>query len=336
MDSTNPRRRHGLGDYDAHRRIREAAGRLSGILHRTPVLRSAVLDRETGFRCFLKAENLQVTGAFKVRGAVAAMSAMTSPRDIVTASAGNFGQGVAFGASHLGRRARVVVPEGTPRIKLRRIERFGGQIEVVGADFDEAYAAARVLGAEDGLEFLPPFDDLRVVEGQGTAALELLDEVPDLDALVLPCGGGGLVAGAALWAKAVNPRIKVVAVEPATLPSLGAALRAGRPLPVPRGKTFADGIAVREVGALPFQIIRRLVDGVVTVSEDDLAEAFRFLALEVKQVVEGAGAAAVAALRKDHEVFRGCRNVGAFLTGGNIDPETMALLLAEPALDLAA
>lgn len=264
-----------------------------------------------------------------MRGAYAALSVLPDNTDVITASAGNFGQGLAFGASQLGRVARIVVPRGTPEIKIQRITRFGGRVEVCGNDFDEAYAVARRLSTDCGLPFIPPFDDPHVIEGQGTAALELMAEVPRLDALVVPCGGGGLAAGVALYAKAVRSNIRVVAVEPAVLPSLGAALRAGTPVRMPPGKSLADGIAVRQIGALPLRVLRRLLDGVVTVTEEELGSAFRFLALETKQVVEGAGVAAVAAVRRRLPILEGCRHVGVFVTGGNIDPARMATLFLD-------
>ena len=312
--------------------IGDVAARLRGVTRNTPVLTSRTLDEDAGCRCYLKAENLQETGAFKVRGAFAAMTAgagprKTGPRTVVTASAGNFGQGIAFGARHLGSDALVVVPRGTPRIKRRRIEALGGRVEVHGDDFDEADATARRLAQREGLTFISPFDDPRVIEGQGTLGLELLGEVPRLDALVVPCGGGGLLAGVSLVVKAIDPRVKVVAVEPGNLPSLGAALSAGRPCRLPPERTLADGIAVRQIGRLPLTIVRRLVDDVVTVSEKELAEAMRYLALELKQIVEGAGAAALAAVLRRPPVLASCQAVGVLLTGGNIDPETIASIM---------
>ena len=228
----------------------------------------------------------------------------------------------------MGMEALVLVPKGTPRIKVQRIERLGAQVEIDGEDFDQADAVARRRASEEGLVYLSPFDDFRVIEGQGTLGLELLSDVPRLDAVVVPCGGGGLLAGVSLVVKATDPGVKVVAVEPRSVPSLGAALSAGRPCRLPPQTTLADGIAERQIGRLPLQIVRRLADGVVTVSENELADAIRFLALEMKQIVEGAGAAALAAVLQRPPVLAGCRAVGVLLTGGNIDPEAIAAVLS--------
>ena len=310
-----------------------------------------------GFHGHWKAENLQETGAFKVRGALAAMTAMARPADVVTASAGNFGQGVAFGATLLGRRSLVLVPEGTPEVKRRRILRFGGEVRVVGRDFDETYVLARELALREGRVFLPPFDHRAVIEGQGTLVRELLQEVPQLDALVVPCGGGGLLAGAVVAARHMRPDLRIIAAEPRVLPSLEAALAYGRPCRIASAETVADGVAVREVGRLPLRIARSHVDAVLSVSEYAIENAIRLLAMEAKQLVEGAGAVATAAVlehglsaagsglsvassglsvasSKGHGVpgvFRGCREVGILLTGGNIDPSVLGRLLGEEA-----
>lgn len=310
----------------------EAAERLAGAVRRTPVLQCRALDEAVGRHCLLKAENLQETGAFKVRGALSALSRLPGSADVVTASAGNFGQGVAFGASRGGRRALVLVPEGTPTVKQRRIERFGGDVEVAGRNFDETYVLARQRAEREGKVFLPPFDHRRVIEGQGTVVRELLDEVGKLDLLLVPCGGGGLLAGAVLAARDACPDLRLVAAEPASLPSLGAAMPRGRPLRLPAGDTLADGVAVREVGRLPMKIVRRHVDAVLPVSETAIRHAIRLLALEAKQTVEGAGAIATAALLEHHataDVFRGCRRIGVLVTGGNIDPGVLGAVLGE-------
>lgn len=303
-----------------------------GAIHSTPVLSCRALDEEVGMECLLKAENLQETGAFKVRGALSALSRLPASVDVVTASAGNFGQGVAFGASRGGRRALVLVPQGTPEVKRRRIERFGGEVRVAGLNFDETYALARQTALQEDKVFLPPFDDRRVIEGQGTVVRELLAEVRSLDLLLVPCGGGGLLAGAVLAARDACPDLRIVAAEPASLPSLGAAMPRGRPTRLPAGKTVADGVAVREVGRLPMKIVRRHVDAVLPVSETAIRRAIRFLAMEAKQTVEGAGAVATAALLEHHataDVFRGCRRIGILVTGGNIDPAVLGSVLGE-------
>lgn len=305
---------------------------LRGHLAATPVLRNPVLDRLAGCECFVKAENVQLTGAYKVRGAWAALHAARregpgATKRCITASAGNFGQGVAWGASELGLEALIVVPQGTPQTKIDRIHRFGGEVLVAGDNFEHAQEHAQRLAAEQGALFLPPFDHPRVIEGQGTAIYELLQEVPELDALVVPCGGGGLLAGAALAAAELRPEAKLVAVEPEVLPSLKAALAAGRPVRVPPARTVADGIAVREVGQLPWQVVKDRVHAVLTVSEVEVLEAIRLIALELKQVAEGAGAAAIAAIVRRPAALAGCKRVGVVLSGGNIDPSVLATAL---------
>lgn len=305
--------------------IHVAAEALRGEVKRTPVLTSDSLDRLTGYRCFLKAEHLQQTGAFKERGALVALKAYQS-RKAVTASAGNHGQGLAIAGRRRGCAVIVFIPEGTPAIKRERIERLGAEIRVMGQDFDEAYAMARQFAKKEGLTFIPPYDDPLVIAGQGTVALELLEQQPELDAVVVPCGGGGLTAGTVI-SLGERSRTKVIAVEPACVPSLSAALAAGRPVRLPPARSLAEGISVREIGGLTFEIVRDCVDEVVTVSEEEIAGAISFLALEMKQVVEGAGAATIAAVLKRPSCLRGCRNVGLLVTGGNIDGRKLAEIL---------
>ncbi len=314
-----------MDDSPSRAGLVSTAAFLRGHLAATPVLRNPVLDQLVGCECFVKAENVQLTGAYKVRGAWAALhAARATTRRCITASAGNFGQGVAWGASELGLDALIVVPQGTPQTKIDRIHRFGGEVLIAGDNFEHAQEHARRLAAEQGALFLPPFDHPRVIEGQGTAIYELLREVPDLDAVVVPCGGGGLLAGAALAAEELRPEARLVAVEPEVLPSLRAALAAGRPVPVPPARSLADGIAVREIGRLPWQVVKDRVHAVLTVSEVEVLEAIRLIALELKQVAEGAGAAAIAALVRRPAALAGCKRIGVVLSGGNIDPAVLA------------
>lgn len=315
-----------MDNSPSRRGLLTTAAFLRGRLVETPVLRNPLLDELAGCACYVKAENLQLTGAYKVRGAWAALQAAARDRMIlcVTASAGNFGQGVAWGARELGQKSLIIVPQGTPQLKLDRIRRFGGEVRIVGDNFDQAQTFAKELAIEKGALFLPPFDHPRVIEGQGTAILELLQAVPDLDALVVPCGGGGLLAGAALAAEELRPEARLVAVEPEVLPSLGAAWAAGHPVAVPAAKTVADGVAVRQIGLLPWQVVKDRLHAVLTVSEAEVMAAIRFIALELKQVAEGAGAAAIAAALRRPPALAGCRSVGLILSGGNIDPSTLA------------
>lgn len=318
-----------MDNSPSRRGLLTTAAFLRGRLVETPVLRNPRLDELVGCACYVKAENLQLTGAYKVRGAWAALQAAARDRMIlcVTASAGNFGQGVAWGATELGQKSLIIVPQGTPQLKLDRIRRFGGEVRIVGDNFDQAQAFARELAAEKGALYLPPFDHPRVIEGQGTAILELLQAVPEIDTLVVPCGGGGLLAGAALAAEELRPLARLVAVEPAVLPSLTAARAAGRPTQVPAAKTVADGAAVREIGVLPWEVVKDRLHDVLTVSEAEVLAAIRFIALELKQVAEGAGAAAIAAALRRPAALAGSRHLGLILSGGNIDPSLLATAL---------
>lgn len=302
---------------------------LRGHLAVTPVVRNPLLDRLAGCEVYVKAENLQLTGAYKVRGAWAAMHAAGErARRSITASAGNFGQGVAWGAAELGFSARIVVPEGTPQTKIERIRRLGGEVILAGDSFEKAQEVARRLAEEEEALYLPPFDHPRVIEGQGTAVYELLREAPALDALVIPCGGGGLLAGAALAAAELRPEARLVAVEPEVLPSLQAAIAAGRPAPVPPARTVAEGIAVREIGRLPWQVLEGRVHAALGVSEVEILEAMRLAALELKLVAEGAGAAGIAALLRRPAALAGCQRVGVVLSGGNLDPALLTTALS--------
>lgn len=321
-----------MDDLPSRRGLLTTATLLRGHVVKTPVLNNPLLDELAGCTCFLKAENLQLTGAYKVRGAWAALQAAASDRGIlsITASAGNFGQGVAWGASELGQRSLIVVPHGTPQLKLDRIRRYGGEVLVEGDNFEQAQSYALELAAQQGALFLHPFDHPRVIEGQGTAILELLQQVPNLDAVVVPCGGGGLLAGAALAVLERRPEARLIAVEPEVLPSLTAAFAHGGPTRIKPAKTVADGVAVREIGSLPWQVVKDRVHAVLTVSEAEVLEAIRLIALELKQVSEGAGAAALAAVLRRPAALAGCRKVGLILSGGNIDPAVLAMALTPP------
>lgn len=283
------------------------------------------LDRLAAAELVLKAEHLQHTGAFKVRGALAAVTApgRSGQGTLLTASAGNFGQGVALAGAHVGRRVKVLVPHGTPRTKIERMRHLGAEVDIRGENFDVTESLARRQARREGLAFLSPFDDLRVIEGQGTVGLEFLAGCPNLDALVVPCGGGGLLAGTAL-AISQRPGLRLVAAEPAVLPSLSAALKMGGPVRLDPASTLADGVAVRQMGHLPFAIVRHRLHAVVHVSEASIQAAVRLLALECKQTVEGAGAIALAAVLQRPPALQGCRRIGVILSGGNIDGDVLA------------
>jgi threonine dehydratase len=305
----------GIADVEA------ARARIWSAIYVSPCPASATLGELTGTRCHVKLENLQMTGSFKERGALSKLLTLTPAeraRGVIAASAGNHGLAVAFHAQRLGLAATIVVPEWAPLIKVARCRRYGATVVLAGQDYDEAHAEARRREAATGAVFVHPFDDPAVVAGQGTLGLELVEQVPDLDAVVVPVGGGGLIGGVALAVKARRPAIEVIGVQAAALPGLRAALEAGGPVSVPPAPTIADGIAVRRVGGLTLELCRHWVDEVVTVDEAEIANAILVLLEVEKTVVEGAGATTLAAVLNKKVALAGKR-VALVLSGGNID-----------------
>jgi threonine dehydratase len=302
--------------------IEAAHERIAAGIYRSPCPPSVPLSDLTGSEIFCKLDLLQRTGSFKERGARNALLLLDESqrsRGVVAASAGNHALGLAYHGRLLGIPVTVVMPRFAPLVKVATCRRLGATVILEGDSFDEARRYAQMIGDRDGLERIHGFDDARVIAGQGTIALEILAEVPDAEAIVVPVGGAGLLAGVAVAAKAVSPNIRIVAVEPEAAASLTAAVAAGRPVDVPVRPTLADGLAVGRVGEVPFAIAAPLVDRVVTVGEDDLALAvLRLLELE-KTVVEGAGAAPLAALLAGRCPELVGRRVVLLLCGGNID-----------------
>jgi threonine dehydratase len=299
--------------------IEAAAERIAGYAVRTPALAAASLSEKTGADVVLKLETRQRTSSFKDRGA-ANMLLQLSPaereRGVIAMSAGNHAQAVAYQASRLGIPATIVMPENTPFTKVRRTQAFGARIVLAGEGLAEAGERAREIADELGLTLVHPYDDARIVAGQGTLGLELLRDVPELDVLLVPIGGGGLISGVALAAKHLKPSLQVVGVQTQLYPSF---YQITHGLPVEHGgQTIAEGIAVKSVGEIPLAIARELVDDVVLVSEQSLERAIHLFLEEEKLVVEGAGAAPLAALIDDLPRFAG-RNVGLIVCGGNID-----------------
>jgi threonine dehydratase len=309
--------------------VEAARTRLAGAVYESPCASSRTLSELTGTECFVKLENLQMTGSFKERGAANLLLQLGPDerrRGIVAPSAGNHGLAVAFHAQRLGIPATIVMPEWAPLVKVTSARRRGAEVILHGGDFDAACARARALADERGLVFVHPFDDPRIIAGQGTLGLELLEQRPDLDAVIVAVGGGGLAAGLGLAVKARRPSARVIGVEAAVLPAMLRALEAGRPEPLPPASTIADGIAVRQVGKLTLDLVRRWVDQIVTVSEEEVANAILlFLEIE-KTVAEGAGAAPLAALLNRPLGLRGARVV-LVLSGGNIDVTMLARII---------
>ncbi|HEY2993793.1 MAG TPA: threonine ammonia-lyase [Methylomirabilota bacterium] len=309
--------------------VEAARVRLRNAIYETPCPFSRTLSEITGARCYVKLENLQMTGSFKERGAanlLLQLDAEERRRGVAAASAGNHGLAVAFHAARLGIPATIVMPTYAPLIKVTSARRYGADVILHGANYDEAYERAQSVAAERGAVFVHPFDDARVVAGQGTLGLELLEQLDELDAVVVPVGGGGLIAGVALAIKAHRPAVRVIGVQSAAVPAMERALAARERVRVPPGATIADGIAVRQVGSVTFAVVSRLVDTVVTVDEEELANAVLLLLEIEKTVVEGAGAAPLAALLNRPLGLTG-GNVALVLSGGNIDVTMLARII---------
>jgi threonine dehydratase len=304
--------------------VRDAARRLDGVAHRTPVARSRTLDDRTRRAVFLKCENFQRVGAFKFRGAYNAASRLSVDEltsGILTYSSGNHGQAVALAARELGTQAVVVMPEDVPQSKAAAVLGYGAEIVTYDRYTGDRLAIGEQLAKERGMAIIPPYDHPHVIAGQGTAALELLEDVGDLDTLVAPVGGGGLVAGCATIATAMRPGIRVVGVEPEAGDDTKRSLDAGERVRIPVPRTIADGQAVEIPGELTFSINRRLLAGVALVSDAEILDAMRFAFDRLKLVVEPSGASGLAAVltgRVD-EVVPDSRRVGVVISGGNVD-----------------
>ena len=307
--------------------VEQAAGRIAGRVLRTPMLPSHAISRLTGADVLLKLDNLQVTGAFKERGAANRLAILTEHErasGVIAMSAGNHAQAVARHAHLLGISATIVMPKFTPSTKVTRTAAWGARVVLVGETLAEAAAHARQLAEERSLVFIHPYDDPAIIAGQGTLALEMLQDAPDLDALIIPVGGGGLLAGCLVAATALRPGIAVYGAEVETYAAMAQRL-AGRAVSV-GGATVAEGIAVRDIGEIPFALVRRRVAGILVAPERAIEEAIGLLIEAGKTVAEGAGAAGLAALLAYPERFSG-KKVGIAITGGNIDARILSNVL---------
>ena len=307
--------------------IRSAAERIRGAVVRTPMMHSKTLSNIAGCEIWLKFENLQFTAAYKERGALNALLHLTEEqrkRGVIAASAGNHSQGLSYHGTRLGVPVTIVMPRTTPTVKIMQTESVGGNVVLEGETFDEAYAHARKLEKEMGLTFVHPFDDPIVAAGQGTVGLEMLEDQPDLDCIVVPIGGGGLISGIATAAHAIRPGIEIVGVQAALFPSMYAKLK-GEDMAC-GGDTLAEGIAVKAPGEFTSKIIGELVDEILLVDEEELETAVSLLLQIEKTVVEGAGSAGLAAVLANPDLFKG-KKVGLVLCGGNIDTRLLANVL---------
>lgn len=309
--------------------IHEAADRLKKRVRRTELIHSHHFSEKLGVPLYFKCENLQRTGAFKIRGALNFMTAQTREalsNGVITASAGNHAQGVAFSADLLGVKATVFMPESTPPQKVFATRDYGAEVVLTGRNFDEAYAAALNARDETGALLVHPFDDPLVMAGQGTIGLELLDELPDLATILVPIGGGGLIAGIATAIRETRPGVRIIGVESAAAPGMHYSLKKGQIVETQLSVSLADGIAVKKVGVNTFPIVRDLVDEVVLVEEEEIAQAIVALLERTKLLVEGAGAVTLAALL-NRRVGNISGKTVCLLSGGNIDVKTIAVVV---------
>ncbi|HJH61739.1 MAG TPA: threonine ammonia-lyase [Firmicutes bacterium] len=310
-----------LEDFKAARRV------LDGVLHPTDLIHSPFFSKATGNQVYIKPENMQVTGAYKIRGAYFKCSTLTQQekeRGLVTASAGNHAQGVAYAAQSAGIPATVVMPTTTPLVKVNNTKDYGARVILQGETFDDAAALAAQLSQEEGLTYVHPFDDLTVATGQGTVAYEIFKDLPDVDMILVPVGGGGLAAGVSTLAKLLNPQVKVIGVEPAGAASMKASLEAGHVVTLPQVETIADGVAVKTPGEQVFPYIQKNVDEILTIEDGELVDAFLDVMERHKMVVENAGLLTIAAL---HHLDCKGRNVVPILSGGNMDVITVSSLV---------
>jgi len=323
--------------------IQSALVRIRQSIHVSPCTRSETFSEFTGNSIYLKLENRQRTGAYKERGALnklLSLSDLERAQGVIAASAGNHAQAVAYHASKLGIRARIVMPLATPLIKVSATRGYGGDVVLHGANYDEAFEEAMRLSVQDNLAFVHAFDDDAVIAGQGTLGLELLEQHSDLEVVVVPIGGGGLIGGIACALKETNPKIQVIGVQPARLPSLKVALSQGKPVTLPAAVTIAEGIAVRRAGERTLPLVQKYVDDIVTVEEEEIANAVLLLLEREKMLAEGAGAAALAALvnRRIPMIHESAvhnsksrepsgKKIIAIVSGGNIDVTLLARII---------
>jgi threonine dehydratase len=308
--------------------LRAAARGLEGIVARTPLVEVAALSSRIGGSVSLKCEHLQPAGAFKIRGAFTAVSRIPAPdraRGVITYSSGNHGQAVAYAARQLGIRAVVVMPQRAPLVKVEGVKRLGGEVIIAGNTTPERQEQARTIALAEGLTMVPPYESLDVIAGQGTCGLEIMDQLPNVETIVVPVGGGGLIAGIAAAVAALKPSVRVIGVEPVGAPKLARALEAGRPVKLDHTESIADGLLPLSIGELPFAVLAPIVREAMQVSEDETAAAVRFLFREGGLSVEPSGAVTTAALLSGR--LRTTGPTVAIVSGGNVDPALLQRLV---------
>jgi threonine dehydratase len=311
--------------------IREAQARIGSHVHNTPVITSRAFDEAAGKRVFFKCENLQRAGAFKIRGATNKMLSLTEAekrRGVVAYSSGNHAQAVALAAREVGTVAVIAMPSDAPKLKVAATRDYGAEIVFYDRQKEDRAAVARGISERDGLVMVPPYDDYLVMAGQGTCGLEFLQQAPGLDCILAPCSGGGLFAGVSVAAKAINPRIRCFAVEPETADDTRQSFLKGERILISPPSTIADGLRVQSPGTLTFPIVQEYAEDVLTVSDDEIAEALRFILFRMKLLVEPSGVAAAAAVLLA-KLPRDVKQVGVVLSGGNVDPKVLSQLLSE-------
>ncbi|MBU5626952.1 threonine ammonia-lyase [Oscillibacter sp. MSJ-2] len=307
--------------------FKEARGVLQGVISQTNLVYSRYFSQLCGNQVYLKPENMQVTGAYKIRGAYYKTTKLTEEQKghgLITASAGNHAQGVAYAAKVAGVKATVVMPTTTPLMKVNHTKEYGAEVILHGAVFDDAADYAVKLAEKNGMTYIPPFNDLDIACGQGTIAYEIFQSLPDVDVILVPVGGGGLAAGVSTLAKLLNPHVRIIGVEPAGAASMKASVEAGHVVSLPSAVTIADGVAVRTPGDVVFPYVQQNVDEFLTIEDDELVEAFLDIMENHKMVVENAGLLSVAALKQLNDQGK---NVVSILSGGNMDVITMSSLV---------
>lgn len=309
--------------------IKKAKENIKDIINKTPLIHSNIFSSINNCSVYMKCENLQVTGAYKIRGAlnkIRSLSEDEKSKGVVCSSAGNHAQGVAYAANLLGVKSTIVMPKNTPYLKIQSTQNFGGNVVLNGTCYDDAYLKAKSIEFENNSIFIHPFNDINVIYGQGTIALEIFEDLEDIDVIICPIGGGGLISGISLAAKEINPKIKIIGVQAEGANAMEQSYKSGKIISLPSVNTIADGIAVKSPGELTYSLIKEYVDEIVTVSDKEIAEAFLILCERHKLLAEASGVASLAALKK---LDLKDKKVVSIISGGNIDMLTISSLISD-------